>query len=79
MAGYFCKIDDKHIPLHSVMWTADVPHFCGRGDCQQEGRCYEVRLEQGESVWAIRAERYAMPVALDHWQGGATAGDDDWG
>lgn len=77
MADYFSMIDDKHIPLYRVMWVSDVPHFCGNSDCQHEGS-YEVRLEQGESVWAAREERDAILAAMNHWQGGATAGEEDW-
>src|SRR5437868_13196026 len=52
----FCVVDDKHIPLYRILWVAAVPHFCGHEDCTQEGN-YEIRLEQGESVWASREER----------------------
>ena len=78
MAGYFSKIDDKHIPLYRVMWVADLPHFCGHPECEQEGQ-YEIRLEQGESVWGSREERDGVLKALEHWQGGTAAGDEDWG
>ena len=47
----FCRIDDKHIPLYRVMWVSATPHYCGEEDCVREGS-YEIRLEQGESVWA---------------------------
>ena len=65
----FCLIDDKHIPLYRVMWVAATPHFCGEEDCDREGY-YEIRLEQGDAVWAQRAERDAMLSALEAWQGG---------
>ena len=65
----FCVIDDKHIPLYRVMWVSAIPHFCGADDCQHEGD-YEVRLEQGDAVWANREERDEMLLALEAWQGG---------
>lgn len=75
----FCIVDDKHIPLYRVMWVSATPHFCGAPDCQREGD-YEVRLEQGESVWANRNERDAMLEALETWQGGLGPPEDeeDW-
>jgi len=66
----FCQIDDKHVPLYRIMWVSEVPHFCGSADCQREGM-YEVRLEQGEAVWASREERDEVLTALETWQGGA--------
>ncbi|TWT48328.1 hypothetical protein [Botrimarina hoheduenensis] len=69
-------VDDKHVPLYRVMWVAATPHFCGEPDCQREGY-YEVRLEQEESVWANQRERDGMLTALDNWQGGMGAPDDD--
>jgi hypothetical protein len=72
----FCVVDDKHIPLYRILWIAAVPHFCGHEDCTQEGN-YEVRLEQGESIWANREERDGVLKALEHWQG-AVGDDDDW-
>ena len=54
MSTIFCIVDDKHIPLYRVMWVSATPHFCGSEDCEREGQ-YEVRLEQGESVWANSA------------------------
>ena len=62
----FTQIDDKHVPLYRVMWISEIPHFCGEEDCQVEGR-YEVRLEQGESVWASQKERDHALKALAHW------------
>ncbi len=64
-----CRVDDKFIPLYRVMWVAATPHFCGEDDCLREGQ-YEVRLEQGESVWAKTDERDAMIASLEDWQGG---------
>ncbi len=64
-----CRIDDKMIPLYRVMWVASTPHFCGEEDCQREG-FYEIRLEQGESVWANTEERDTMQQHLEQWQGG---------
>ena len=64
-----CRIDDKMIPLYRVMWVASTPHFCGEEDCQREG-FYEIRLEQGESVWASTEERDTMQQHLEQWQGG---------
>ncbi len=65
----FCELDDKHIPLYRVMWIACTPHFCGSDECEREG-CYEIRLEQGESVWGNRAERDRIVEALEAWQDG---------
>ena len=73
----FCVVDDKHIPLYRVMWVAATPHFCGAEDCTREG-CYEVRLEQGESVWANGEQRDAMLAALESWQSGMGPTDEDW-
>ncbi len=75
----FCIVDDKHIPLYRVIWVSATPHFCGAPDCQREGD-YEVRLEQGESVWAKRGERDSMLEALETWQGGLGPAEeeDDW-
>lgn len=68
MSSIFCLVDDKHLPLYRVMWLANVPHFCGEEDCLCEGR-YEIRLEQGESIWANREERDTVLAALNSWQG----------
>ena len=73
----FCLIDDKHIPLYRVMWVAATPHFCGAPECMHEGD-YEIRLEQGEIVWAKREERDDMLRALEAWQGGLEPPHDDW-
>lgn len=64
-----CCVDDKMIPLYRVMWVAATPHFCGEEDCIREG-FYEIRLEQGESVWASGEERDKMQEMLEQWQGG---------
>lgn len=64
-----CRIDDKYIPLYRVMWVSAVPHFCGEEDCTREG-FYEIRLEQGESVWATSDECDKMANQLEQWQGG---------
>ncbi len=72
-----CLVDDKHVPLYRVIWVAATPHFCGEEDCLREG-FYEVRLEQGESVWATQPERDNMVERLEEWQGGIEPlGDDD--
>ncbi len=63
------RVDDKLVPLYRVMWISATPHFCGEEDCTREG-CYEVRLEQGESVWAKDGERDKMQQQLELWQGG---------
>jgi len=68
----FCLIDDKHVPVHRILWVSDVPHFCGSADCEREGE-YEIRLEQGESVFGDREERDAVLAAIEAWQGGTTA------
>ncbi len=64
----FCEIDDKHIPLYRVVWVAATPHFCGEDDCNREGY-YEIRLEQGDAVWANREERDGLMVTLESWHG----------
>ena len=73
----FCEIDDKHVPLYRVMWVSATPHFCGEEDCVREGY-YEIRLEQGESVWANAQERDRTLAALDAWQGGLGPPEEDW-
>ena len=67
-----CRVDDKYIPLYRVMWLAATPHFCGEDDCTREGS-YEIRLEQGESVWANDQECDEMRAQLERWQGGLGA------
>ncbi len=66
MPSVFCIVDDKHVPLFRVMWVADVPHFCGEDDCNCEGR-YEIRLEQGESVWGSQEDRDRVIAAIENW------------
>ena len=72
----FCRIDDKHIPLYRVMWVSATPHFCGEEDCVREGY-YEIRLEQGESVWAAVEERDKMLESLEAWHGEMDLPDDE--
>ena len=72
----FCIVDDKFVPLYRVIWVAATPHFCGEDDCTREGQ-YEIRLEDGESVWGSQRDRDAMISALEHWRGGL--GDEDVG
>ena len=55
MSSMTCKVDDKYIPLYRIVWISDLPHFCGHDDCEHEGS-YEIRLEQGDSVWAASQE-----------------------
>jgi hypothetical protein len=76
----FCIVDDKHVPLYRVIWIAATPHFCGEEDCIREG-FYEVRLEQGESVWARQSERDKLIEQLEAWQGdeGPPDGDSETG
>ncbi len=71
-----CLVDDKQVPLYRVMWVAATPHFCGEEDCVREGY-YEIRLEQGESVWANQKERDDMLYKLEAWQGGEGISEDD--
>ncbi len=77
MKSIMCIIDDKHVPLYRVMWVSEVPHFCGDDDCQCEGM-YEIRLEQGESIWGSQEDRDRILRALEEWQGGVAADDEDW-
>jgi hypothetical protein len=70
-------VDDKYVPFYRVLWVAKTPHYCGEDDCQREGY-YEVRLEDGESVWAKLEERDALLEALDTWCGGEPPPDEDW-
>jgi hypothetical protein len=69
MGSILCRVDDKHVPLYRIVWVSDLPHFCGDDECEREGQ-YEIRLEQGESVWANHNERDAVITALETWQGG---------
>jgi hypothetical protein len=68
-------IDDKHVPLYRIMWISALPHFCGEDDCLCEGK-YEVRLDQGEAVWANVTERDEAVKSLERWRGGL--GDQQW-
>ena len=70
-----CRVDDKMIPLYRVMWVAATPHYCGEEDCVREG-FYEIRLEQGESVWANIRERDEVQQSLEQWQGGLGPADE---
>ncbi len=73
----FCTIDNKFVPVYRILWIAELPHFCGSEDCEKEGQ-YEVRLEEGESLWAASAsERDAAMAVIEAWQGGAELDDDD--
>lgn len=64
----FCTIDDKFVPLHRIVWVSVLPHFCGSEECAREGQ-YEVRLQGGETVWAVSlAQRDTVLAALDDWQ-----------
>jgi len=65
----FIQIDDKHVPLWRVAWISELPHFCGSADCAREGQ-YEVRLDNGESVWGSQTERDATLEALEAWREG---------
>ena len=65
------------MPGDRVMWVASTPHFCGAEDCEREGQ-YEIRLEQGESVWAKQVERDSMLQALEAWQGGLGPPEEEW-
>ena len=82
MSTVFFVVDDKYVPLYRVMWIASTPHYCGEEDCEREG-FYEVRLEQGESVWAKTAERDALLEAVEQWANGeppeeGEGGDQNW-
>lgn len=65
----FTTIDDKHVPMHRILWIADVPHFCGSEDCTVEGR-YEIKLEADESVFGTREEREAALANMERWSSG---------
>lgn len=73
----FVVVDDKSVPLYRVMWISSLPHFCGEEDCSREGQ-YEVRLEQGESVWASLAQRDEVLAAMEKWQGGMGQPAEEW-
>ncbi|HJN67715.1 MAG: hypothetical protein QF408_10860 [Pirellulales bacterium] len=73
----FSNVDDKHVPFYRIMWVASVPHFCGEDDCMAEGK-YEIRLEQGEVVWATDQERDTVLADLERWQGGLETPGEEW-
>ena len=68
----FCLVDNKHVPVHRILWVSELPHLCGSSECEREGE-YEIRLEQGESVWGNLQERDAVLAAIEAWQGGTAA------
>lgn len=70
-------VDDKYVPLYRILWVSKTPHYCGEEDCTREGY-YEVRLEDGESVWAKKEERDDLLEALEAWCGGEPPADDEW-
>lgn len=76
MSDLFCVVDDKHIPVYRVIWVSDIPHFCGNEDCGYEGQ-YEIRLEQGESIWGSRNDRDKMIEAIENWSKGSSC-DEPW-
>jgi hypothetical protein len=76
MTGIFCKVDEKFVPLYRIVWASALPHFCGATECQREGQ-YEIRLEHDESVWASREERDAVLDAIQRWQSGTAAPDEE--
>lgn len=76
MKSIMCMVDDKHVPLYRVLWVAELPHFCGDPECLCEGM-YEIRLEQGESVFGTQADRNRMIKALEDWRGGLND-DEPW-
>lgn len=73
----FCLVDEKNVPLYRIMWISSLPHFCGEDDCLAEGK-YEVRLEQGEALWATVEERDKALEALEMWQGGLDSQGESW-
>ncbi|MCE9608193.1 MAG: hypothetical protein K8U03_25185 [Planctomycetia bacterium] len=80
MSGNMFVIDDKFIPLYRVLWIGKTPHYCGEEDCMREGY-YEVRLEDGESIWGNQEERDGLLEALEIWCGGTDGGEpegEDW-
>ena len=72
----FCSIDDKRVPLYRIVWVSELPHFCGDPECEREGH-YEVRLEEGESVWAASAMQQEAAIdSLEAWLLGQQHDDD---
>lgn len=67
-----CEIDDKYVPLYRIVWVSSVPHFCGSEECQREGQ-YEVRLDNGETLWASDEGRDGVLAAIEAWRGGKGA------
>ena len=65
----FCLVDDKHVPLHRILWVSELPHFCGSPDCEREGE-YEIRLDAEESIFGSREERDAVLAAIEAWREG---------
>ena len=59
------------------MWVAATPHFCGAEDCEREGQ-YEIRLEQGECVWAKQQERDDMLQALEAGKAAWARPEEEW-
>ncbi|MBN1853340.1 MAG: hypothetical protein JW829_11470 [Pirellulales bacterium] len=73
----FCIVDDKHVPIYRIQWISRTPHFCGEEDCCREG-WYEIRLEQGESVWARNAEERDQVIrAVEAWHQGKMPDSDE--
>ncbi len=66
MSGPFALVDDKHVPLTRIVWISDLPHFCGKEECQVEGR-YEIRIEGDASIFATRDERDSALEAFETW------------
>ena len=72
----FCMVDDKYVPLYRILWVSALPHYCGAPECQHEGD-YEIRLEDGESVWAgTPEERDSVLKALETWAGAEPPGEE---
>jgi hypothetical protein len=71
----FCLVDDKHVPLYRIVWISALPHFCGADDCQREGQ-YEIRLEQGEAIWASQSERDDVLKAIESWSNSESPGEE---
>src|SRR5205085_11972436 len=70
-----CRIEDNDIALYRVMGVSATTHYCGEEDCVREGS-YEIRLEQGESVWARIIDRDEMLQRLESWHGDMDVPDD---
>lgn len=71
----FVIVDDKHVPIYRIVWISALPHYCGDKDCGREGQ-YEIRLEQGEAVWANQEQRDQALAAVEEWEAAGRAGDD---